>query len=196
MITLAIIAKYECRFQQLVLEAAPFVEEIVVVADTEAEAGVLNFMPTLGIKYVPCSERTDFSVIRNMAVAAATEPWVFHLDTDEEYPLSGWLLLRHLLPRLDSSVDVVALPRNNHVAGGDNVGWPDWQPKLHRRHLRWFLPQHECLEGVKNMYFLPAQQTVAMQHWHRGRSAHVDAARAAYYERTGAVPSCQPCAIK
>lgn len=165
MITLAIIAKHSANsFQTLVDLGNAFLDEVVVAVDDGADEGIDGYRACKRIRYYSHPLANNFAAQRNFIVEKATQPWILHLDTDES--MSPWLLER-LAVICDATVeDLIMLPRANRYIGHFDtlVNWPDWQPKLHRSHVRWHLPVHEWPIGYKGMRHLPLDERYAIQH--------------------------------
>jgi hypothetical protein len=162
-ISLVIIAKHSAKsYQKLVDVASTYVDEIVTVVDVGAEGGIMGYRPEV-VRYYERPLAGDFAAQRNFACDKARHEWILHLDTDETLAATLWRELELILS--DIEADLVMLPRINLFVGDDvAVNWPDWQPKLHRSHVRWALPVHEWPYNFEKAHRLPCSEAFAIVH--------------------------------
>lgn len=166
MLTLGIIAKHHAvAFQRLVCDALPYVQQVVVAVDDDAEPGILGYRSDR-VEYIEQPLAMNFSAMRNAVCDRVREDWVLFLDTDENMKPETWPLVASWLDRPE---DVIMLPRCNYFLNEDGTvmgpsNFPDWQPKLHRRHVRWHRPVHEWPEGDVSVFRLPPEPDLAIQH--------------------------------
>ena len=167
MLTLAVIAKHNAMgFRRLIDRAVKYVDQIIVAVDENPEDGIWGYMPNK-VEYFLHPLNKDFSAQRNFLCELATQEWILHLDTDENLDLFLWERLGKQLRR--TRQDLILLPRANYTEGiskhpEDWINWPDWQPKLHRRHVRWHLPVHEWPVGHKSSKRFPEEVRYAIIH--------------------------------
>lgn len=167
MLTLAVIAKHNAKsFRKLVDSAIGHVFEIVVAVDDDASDGIYGYMPSM-VKYLRRPLANDFAAQRNFTIENSTEPWVLSLDTDENLGAWMWNNITSIIS--ESKADVILLPRANYIEGqsksnDDFIGWPDWQPKLHSRNVRWQFPVHEWPIGELLYQRLPEELKYAILH--------------------------------
>lgn len=164
MITLAILAKHSFEtYKQLVNTAVRYVDQVVVAVDDGAEDGFLMYAPPgdVCVQAVHHPLAKNFAAQRNYLCDLATEPWILHLDTDENLTLDLWHNLRKALNSIVG--DVVLMPRVNNI-DGRIINWPDWQPKLHRAHVRWERTLHEWPVKPYCLHEFPADVRWAILH--------------------------------
>jgi len=110
-LSLAIIARHGVLgFRRLVLDAIPFVDDIVVVCDDGSDVGIEGFMPSY-VKYFTRSLGLDFSEQRNFASAQCDGDWIIHLDTDEALTARLWCCIHDVIGLLGMGNDVIEVPR-------------------------------------------------------------------------------------
>jgi len=147
-LSLAIIAKHNALgFRRLVLDAIPFVDDIVVVCDEGSEYGIEGFMPS-HVRYFHRALGNNFSEQRNFASERCDGDWIINLDTDETLTARLWCCIRDIIEVLGEGNDVIEIPRTSYMSGEDgivsyNASWPDWQPKVVRTRVKWEHPVHE-----------------------------------------------------
>ena len=166
MLALGVIAKFHAdKFQQLVRDALPYVQEVIVAVDDDAAPGIEGFLSDR-VTYFEWPLRMDFAAMRNAICERVTKDWVLFLDTDENLLPEFWPKLHCYLT---ACADVLLLPRANYYVLEDGtrqgpINYPDWQPKLHRRHVRWKNPVHEWPDGNLKMQYMPSDMEFAIQH--------------------------------
>lgn len=166
MITLAVIAKHNALGYQALVELASYhVNDIVTVVDDGADEGIDGWLEDR-VRYFRRPLAHDFGAQRNFAQLHAQNEWILHLDTDENLSPWLWQRLPTLLP--DDYEDVVVLPRANYISGlskslTDFIGWPDWQPKLVRKHVTWRNRVHEW-PNSDLLAYLPCDVKFAILH--------------------------------
>lgn len=163
MLTLGIIAKHgAASFRRLIDSALPHVDEVIVALDVGHEDGLCGYRDDR-VLYFERPLNMDFAAQRNAVCERVTKDWVLFLDTDENLGPWLWDNLRGLLP---GHADLVMLPRRNDMEGvGTLMNWPDWQPKLHRNHVRWERPVHEWPVGFNGVFTFPAEEKYAILHF-------------------------------
>ena len=163
MITLAIIAKYNVeQFRHLVYTALSHVEEIVVAVDDDCEKGIDGYYG-IYVDYYQHSLEHNFAAQRNFLCDKATQPWILHLDTDEDLTPWMWDHLQEIVTETEEQL--ILLPRVNRISGCDQLfSWPDWQPKLHTANVRWQYAIHEWPVGFVGTRYLPEETQYAIQH--------------------------------
>lgn len=149
MLALGVIVNHDVeQFRKLVDSALLHVDEVVVCVDSVCEPGIDGYRHS-EVRYFQRALGGNFADQRNAVVDQVREDWVLFLDSDEN--LGDWLW-DNLKSLISQKHELVMLPRANYVEGrsksdSDFVGWPDWQPKLHRKHVRWCRPVHEVPVG-------------------------------------------------
>ena len=169
MITLCIVARYHTEgFRNLIDSSAGNVAEILVAVDDEAEPGILGYRPDVA-QYFRHPVAEDFGGARNFLIDKATQPWIFHMDTDESLSHELWVQLNSLCDK--ATAPLLVFSRQNIIEGfSDRLGWPDFQPRLHRSDIRFQNRVHECLMPNDKKEMLPDhcvivhRKTVADQH--------------------------------
>lgn len=118
----------------------------------------------------------DFAAQRNAAQAAASTPWLLHLDTDERVGDALIGVLDDLTRRAEEAgLAAIGLPRRNFVGERLTDLFPDTQYRLVRREVRFEGPVHErpdaCRDWPRTMvaltealdHHLPAERLTARQ---------------------------------
>ena len=120
------------NFERLYSQLRPMVDRWIVVLDQGMEFNA----PGATIVRALLPNGPDFGSLRNQGLAAAQGGWVLHLDSDEWFSrMQLDFLRRFVMPRIDSDVDCIKLPRRNISPEGDWLGWPDMRPCLHQAKL-------------------------------------------------------------
>lgn len=161
MLTLGVIAKHGATsFRSLVDKASGYVDHIIVALDCGSDEGIAGYRSDI-VEYFERPLALDFSAQRNAVCERLKTRWVLFLDTDETLTDWFWERIRTVL----DDTDLILLPRKNFTSGvGDFINWPDWQPKLHRSHVRWEKPVHEWPVGYSTQKFLPEEERYAILH--------------------------------
>ena len=130
------------------LESARFADEIVVLDSGSADRTVelaRNFTDQ-----VLTRPWEGFGPTKNLAIAAATRPWIFVLDADERItpPLRQEIIR---IVQADGPLDGYRVPRRNHFCGRfiRYLGWyPDYSIRLFRKSKGRFSDRevHESVE--------------------------------------------------
>ncbi len=119
----------------------------------------------------------DFAAQRNAGNAAASAPWVFHLDTDETIAPALARLLPHLAGCAEAAdLRAVGFPRRNLVAGALSDLFPDVQYRLIRRDVAFEGNVHERPDACRNWPRTTVALAGAIDH-------HLDPARLAERRR-------------
>ncbi|WMS44540.1 hypothetical protein RDV64_09195 [Acuticoccus sp. MNP-M23] len=101
----------------------------------------------------------DFAAQRNAGNAAASVPWVFHLDTDETISPELALCLPHIAACAEEAgLRAVGFPRRNMVGGAFSDLFPDVQYRLMRRDVRFEGRVHERPDACRHW----PQTTIAL----------------------------------
>jgi hypothetical protein len=128
--------------------------EIVVVVDT-AEAGAeqglaealrarLASVDPARLRVIAHPLDADFAAQRNRVQAAATTPWVLHLDCDERLSPGAKRAVFGLIEGAEADgTPVVAFARRNFVDGRLSALYPDLQYRLVRRSIAFTRAVHE-----------------------------------------------------
>ena len=133
------------RARALVTTLAPGFAETVVLYDGARPPDVS--WPA-GLRCFARPLRGDFAAQRNAGVQMTTQPWVLHVDPDEE-PSAAML---SALPQLVAfaarhGFTVLGIPRQNWIDGKLSDVYPDYQYRLHRRDQAWKRRVHEVPEA-------------------------------------------------
>lgn len=92
-ISLCVIVKDEERVLPRMLRSVQGVVDEIVVVDTGSTDGSVDVARSFGARVLHEEFADDFSAVRNVALAAATHPWILVLDADEVLvPGSGRIL--------------------------------------------------------------------------------------------------------
>jgi len=108
----------------------------VVVVDMGSTDRTVAIAEELGARVVPCARADCVEGARAFAVAQARAPWVLLLDADELVPFGLSRRLQEIAA--EGRVDVVRVPRRNHLLGGPLLH-TGWNPERDR-HVRFFRP--------------------------------------------------------
>lgn len=163
-IALCVIAKHGAvGYRRLIDIALKHVDEAVTVLDVDHDPGIKDYRSDR-VTYYCNALNGNFSNQRNYLCERAKADWLLHLDTDET--LHPWLWA-HIRDTLRSTqADLILLPRKTTFIDRPDVvtSWPDWQPKLHRNHVRWHKPVHEWPIGFNKAEELPPRLSYAIIH--------------------------------
>ena len=133
-ISVYIIAFNEAEKVAATIESAQWADEIIVV-DSNSTDGTPEIATRLGATVVQV-EFKGFGDLRNKAIAACTNEWVFSLDADERCTPEVASEIRSITNAPDS-LDVYWMPRINYFMGRwiKHSGWyPNYrQPQLFRK---------------------------------------------------------------
>jgi len=132
-ISVYIIAYNEVEKVRLAIESVSWADEIILV-DSHSTDGTAELATQLGAKVVQVDFK-GFGDLRNQALAACTQDWVFSLDADERCTPEAAEEIRRLVA--EGARDVYHTPRRNFFMGRwiKHSGWyPNYrQPQLFRR---------------------------------------------------------------
>jgi len=132
-ISVYIIAYNEVDKVRLAIESVSWADEIILV-DSHSTDGTAELATQLGAKVVQVDFK-GFGDLRNQALAACTQEWVFSLDADERCTPEAAEEIRRLAT--EGTLDVYHTPRRNFFMGRwiKHSGWyPNYrQPQLFRR---------------------------------------------------------------
>jgi glycosyltransferase involved in cell wall biosynthesis len=129
-----IIAYNEAEKVRAAIESVKWADEIVVV-DSHSTDGTADLAISLGAKVVQV-EFKGFGDLRNQAIAACTQDWIFSLDADERCTPEAAAEIQELVAR-GGPHEVFHTPRRNFFMGRwiQHSGWyPNYrQPQLFKR---------------------------------------------------------------
>ena len=135
-VTVAIIAKNEARHLAAALASVTgWVNEVLVLVDAGTTDDTAAIAAAHGAR-VETAVWRGFPGQRNLALALATQPWVFFLDADERVEPALQDALRALVPTAPLTLGGAWVPRHNVFFGRVLVGggwYPDYQLRLVRR---------------------------------------------------------------
>ncbi len=134
LISVYIIAFNEAEKVRAAIESVRWADEIVLV-DSWSTDGTAALATQLGAKVVQVKFQ-GFGDLRNQALAACSNEWVFSLDADERCTPEAAQEIRELIQREDA-LDAYHTPRRNFFMGRwiQHSGWyPNYrQPQLFRK---------------------------------------------------------------
>jgi len=134
LISVYIIAFNEAEKVRAAIESVLWADEVVLV-DSWSTDGTAELATQMGAKVVQV-EFQGFGDLRNQALAACSNEWVFSLDADERCTPEAAQEIRQLIQREDA-LDAYHTPRRNFFMGRwiKHSGWyPNYrQPQLFRK---------------------------------------------------------------
>lgn len=134
------------RLEACLRSAAPYVSETIVV-DTGSRDGTPGIAERLGARVFHHAWESDFAKARNVALTAATQPWILVLDADETLEVGDPAALAHAIR--GPGADGYRLACHNRLAHGESIGW---LLRLFRREhagARYEGALHEQLRGLR-----------------------------------------------
>lgn len=133
-LSVVIIAKNEERRIRRCLESVRWVDEVVVVDGLSTDRTV-EICQAYGAKIVPHAFEGDFSIERNVGMAAATGEWVLQLDADDVVSDEFRQKVSELLAHDDPAFDAYKFRRKSVLLGQPMRygGWLYYIPNLVRR---------------------------------------------------------------
>lgn len=133
-ISVYIIAYNEVEKVRLAIESVSWWADEIILVDSHSTDGTAELAAQLGAKVVQVDFK-GFGDLRNQALAACTQDWVFSLDADERCTPEAAEEIRRLAA--EGALDVYHTPRRNFFMGRwiKHSGWyPNYrQPQLFRR---------------------------------------------------------------
>lgn len=147
------------------LQSLPTVAELLVV-DMKSTDDSLPIAKQFNAKILSVDDVGFTDPARNIAFAAATQPWLLLVDADEALPPETTEWLPELLTNTDKSI--YALPRKNYFFGKQlkHTGWwPDYQVRLFRAgSVQWPAKIHTQPQMSQEPHKLPARDEYALSH--------------------------------
>ena len=110
-----------------------FCDEVIIM-DSYSDDGTPLICQNLGCR-VYQYEFDDFKRQKNRAIEKCTGDWIFILDADEWLTKSVEAQLPIILPAFEK-YDAIRFARYNIERGQDKAGWPDYQFRLLRPHVK------------------------------------------------------------
>lgn len=147
------------------LQSLPPVAELLVV-DMKSTDDSLRIAKQFNAKILSVDDVGFTDPARNIAFAAATQPWLLLVDADEALPPETSQWLPDLLANTEKSI--YALPRINYFFGKQlkHTGWwPDYQVRLFRAGtVQWPAKIHTQPTMSEQPHKLPASDAYALSH--------------------------------
>lgn len=147
------------------LASLPMVNELLVV-DMQSTDQTLTIAREFHARTISVADLDYVEPARNIAIEAATQPWILIIDADETLPKTAHEWLPELLEKQEHTV--YALPRKNIVFNRayQHAGWwPDYQVRLFRKgDVTWSDKIHAQPTCAKKPHRLPATDVYALIH--------------------------------
>jgi hypothetical protein len=124
-VSVCLIARDEERHIARLIESVRGLVAEIVMVDTGSRDATMDIARKLGARVLQSPWSDDFSAARNVAIAAATQPWILSVDADQELPATSRDALGAALQR-------AAMAQVVHI---DLLG-PDKQPVSRLASLR------------------------------------------------------------
>lgn len=122
---------------------------------------------------------TGWNDVKNYMNRLSQKPYIFNLDSDEDYPERSFDVIRDVAK--NGNFDLVFVPRINTVEGltredvikwGWNINsnnwinWPDYQPRLYKnnQNILWGGGPHDGVIGAKSIGAIEAREELAIIH--------------------------------
>lgn len=104
------------------------------------------------VKFIKHTLNKDFAAQRNFAVSQCSNPWIMHLDDDEDLDFNLLNTLNRAVSFTDAKgYKAIGFPRQNYIDGVlDEASYPDVQCRLHYKDMKWVKPVHEMIEEFSN----------------------------------------------
>jgi hypothetical protein len=120
-----------------------------------------------------------FPSLKNHMNTFATKPYIFNLDSDEDYPEESFDILRDIVRK--NNFGLVYIPRINTVDGLTDedikkwnwhvnefgwINWPDYQPRLYKntKNIQWTGGPHCGVIGASDVVGLDSLENFAIIH--------------------------------
>jgi len=130
-LSLCCIVRNEVAFLPGLLRSVHGVVSQAVIADTGSVDGTQELAREHGATLVQTTWHDDFALARNIAVHAATQPWVLILDADERLLYSGIRAIQRAIQK----PGVYALRIQHTTLDGQPLTAPSWRPSLFQPHV-------------------------------------------------------------
>lgn len=164
-ITVIVHTKNSAATLETCLRSLPSVAELLVV-DMDSLDESLAIAHRYQAHTISVEDVGYVEPVRNVAIAAATQPWIFLIDADESLPEAVTDWLPDLLTKKEPAV--YAVPRRNIIFGRalEHAGWwPDYQVRLFRQGaVSWPAIIHAQPECLHPPVELPANDIYALIH--------------------------------
>lgn len=108
-LSVCMIVRNEAHHLPKALSSVTGIASEIVVVDTGSTDDTVSIATAMGAKVLHFEWIDDFAAARNVALAAATQPWILSLDADQRLALHSTQALAHALQRTDCMAQVVTI---------------------------------------------------------------------------------------